>query len=164
MMLRLQDQGAAEQQHLLLAAGEHLGRARRALAQDREHREHRLDPALDLAAVLQDVAAHPDVLLDRHVGEQAPVLRHETDAAPQDLVGAQPGERLAPERDPAAARRQQPADHAQERGFAGAVRADDAVAAILLDAQRQAAQDVGPGAVARGDVLDLEERHQATPR
>ena len=66
--------------------------------------------------------------------------------------------------DLAAARRQQPADHAQEGRFAGAVRPDDAVAAILLDPQRQAGQDVGPGTVARGDVLDLEERHQATPR
>ena len=162
--LRLQDQRPAQEQHLLLAAGQDLGRPRAALAQDREHLEHLLDPPLDLLAVGQDVAAHADVLPDRHVGEQALVLRHEADAAAQDLVGAQACELLALERHAAAPRRQLAADHAQQRRLAGAVGADDAIAAVRLDAERKPGQDVGPGAIAGGHVHNLEQRHQAAPR
>ena len=50
--------------------------------------EDLLDAPLDLLAVLQDVAAHADVLLDRHVAEETVVLRHEAYAAPQDLIRA----------------------------------------------------------------------------
>ena len=48
--------------------------------------------------------------------------------------------------------------------LAGAVRADDAIAAIGSMRSDSPVQDVGTGAVAGGDVLDLEERHQAAPR
>ena len=78
--------------------------------------------------------------------------------------GRSPASARALEDDAPAPRRQQAADRLQKRRLAGAVRADDAVAPVRLDREREAGQDVRADAVAGDDVLDLEQRHQPTPR
>ena len=60
-----------------------------------------------------------------------------------DLVRRQPGDVLAVEHDAAGARRRQAEDRADQRGLAGAVRAEHAGDAAGLDRKRNALQHIG---------------------
>ena len=80
--LGIAHQGAADGQHLLLAAGEVAALPVGQLAQLREQREHRVDrPAARPAG---GARRHVEVLPHRELGEDAPVLRHEADAGARD--------------------------------------------------------------------------------
>ena len=124
-----------------------------------------VDPTLHLAPVVEDVAAHPQVLAHRHVGEQAAVLRHEADAAVQDLVGAQAVERLArrSSRVPRP-RRQETADHLEERRLAGAVRPDDAIGPVRLDARATARSGCRARCRSRRRRLSISRKAISRPR
>jgi hypothetical protein len=82
----------------------------------------------------------------------------------QDLVGAQASHVGPVEDNVAAAGLEQAADHFEQRGFARAVRPDDAVGAVRLDLKRDPRQDVGSAAVSRNDIVDFNMCHQPTPR
>ena len=111
--------------------------------------------------VLAQVRADPQVLADGEVAERAAPLRHVGDAEGGDLVGPHAADVLAVE-DDAAARADGAADRAEGGGLAGAVRAEDADRPVVRNAQRHAVQHLH-GAVGRGDVLELKQRHPRRP-
>ena len=116
---------------------------------------------VDALAVLAQVGADPQVLADGEVAERAAPFRHVGDAEGGDLVGPQAADVLAVE-DDAATRADGAADRAERRGLAGAVRAEDADRPVLRNAQRHAVEHLH-GAVGRGDVLELKQRHPRRP-
>ena len=72
------------------------------------------------------------------------------------LVGAQAGDVVAVEEDPAGVERLEAGDQVEQRRLAGAVRTDDAEDLALVDVEG----DVGVGgqaAVALGDAFDVEQ-------
>ena len=106
---------------LLLAAGELLGIALQ------EDRRVEIDHVEQLGSALARLRRRPaeqvrhdaDVLLDRHVGEQADLLDDVADRTPQrDLVDT--SGILAVDIDPARGRRDQPVDHLHRGGLAAA--------------------------------------------
>ena len=85
-------------------------------------------------------------------------------ATPQagDAVGAQAGDVVAVEEDAAGVERLEAGDQVEQRGLAGAVRADDAEDLALVHVEG----DVGVGgkaAVALGHALDVEQQAHAVP-
>ena len=120
---RAQHHGAADREHLLLAARERAGLLAVALLQAREIAVDALDVGGDLAAVAARHGADLQVLLDGLARERAAALRHMRDAEPHDVFGRACRDRLAVEADLAVG-----AAHAGERaqrgGLAGAVRAE----------------------------------------
>ena len=98
---RLEQQRAADRQHLLLAARQLRAAVALALGQAREHRVDALDVALARRATRRSVSS------TRQRRPHAPALRHVGDAAPRDLVAA-PG-RGSPRRPAARCRWRAPA-------------------------------------------------------
>ena len=121
---RRRHQRHRDREHLALPAGERARLLRAPLGEHREARKALLIRSFDGAAV--DIAAHFEVRLDAERGKHVRLLRHERDALPGDLAGAQTADRLALEGDRALARRQEPRDRFQQCRFAGAVRARSA--------------------------------------
>ena len=154
---RVEHQAAGELHQTLLPAGQ----AARLLPRPaRDLREHLLDvgePAGDQPPVLDDVRAELDVLPDRHLPEQAVVLRHVHQAQVQDLARALAGQRLAAERDAAPAGPQQPADRREQGGLARPVRPHDAGDPPVGHGHGHVVQHV-TAAVARYQALDDERR------
>ena len=74
-------EGAADGDHLLLAAGEGAGELGAAFLDAGEELVDALEVLLELGAALAGVGAHFEVFEDRHAGEQAPGLEHRADAA-----------------------------------------------------------------------------------
>ncbi len=79
--------------------------------------------------------ADQDVLDGRHVLEEADILVGAGNTEPCDAVGRKPGDISAVEQDLAFFRDVETGDAVEEGGLAGAIRADDAVNALLLDFQ-----------------------------
>ena len=97
------------------------------------------------------------------MGEQVVALEHDADVAPQGVeVDPGAGDRVALDPDRAALDLLQRVHAAQQRGLAGAGRADQADHLVPLDVQGDALEHlvVTVGLV---DVVDLEERHQEPP-
>ena len=86
------------------------------------------------ARVPAGVGAHLQVLQHRHAGEDAPALGRLADPADHPQVGAQVGDVLPVEPDPAGGDRAQPGDGPHGGGLAGAVRADQGDDLALVDA------------------------------
>ena len=121
---RLAHQGAAERQHLPLAAGQGAGGLPAAFGQagkDAEHLGHRRRQIARALAPTGE-GAELKVVLDAHVGEQGAGFGDQDDAALHHPAGVAGG--LAHERDVAGAG-QQAHDRVHQGGFSGAVRADD---------------------------------------
>ncbi len=86
------------------------------------------------------------------------------DAEPRDRLGRLAVEALAGEADLAGDADHHVADRAQQRGLAGAVRAEQRGDAALGDAERHAVQHMRL-AIGRIEVLDLQQRaHTGSPR
>ena len=98
-------QSARDRHHLLLAAGEIIGRLVQPLLDAREIFEDALEiPArADAGFALQ--AAELEILRDAHAGEKSAALRHIADAEPRDLRGAQARDLRTAEPDRAGGRR-----------------------------------------------------------
>ena len=119
------DQGAADRQLLLLAAGEVAALAAQHGLEDREQLEDVLrDPAL---AARQGAEAGLQILLDGEQGEDLAALRHQRDTAAGTLDCGQAGDVLALPLDPAGRGPHLPHDRAQAAGLADADAAQDAV-------------------------------------
>ena len=80
-------EGAADRQHLLLAAGQRAAHLRDPLLQAREQLEHALEVLRRCSPLAPGVSAHLEVLADGQAGEDPAALRHWRDAAPHDVVG-----------------------------------------------------------------------------
>jgi hypothetical protein len=145
---RLEQQCAADRQHLLLAAREHRAAVVLAFGQAREHRVD----ALHLAALARHQAQR---LVDRQRRPHATPLRHVRDAAPRDLVRRQAEDLFAGQLD-AAAGTHEPGDRVAQRGLAHAVAADDAEHAAF-DREAHTLQRVGMSVV---DVQSFDDQHR----
>src|SRR3989442_13704820 len=82
-------------------------------------------PFGDVGAGPIDEGAHPEVLLDGHLREDAASLGHHADAELHDLVGAEPVDARALEPHGALGRPDDAEDGPDERGLARAVRPAD---------------------------------------
>ena len=80
---------AADGQHLLLAAGERLGRLGGALLQHREQRVHALQPSAHDGAPLAAgaVGAELEVVAHGHGAEEQAALGHEREAVAHEALG-----------------------------------------------------------------------------
>src|SRR5262249_6641843 len=84
-------------------------------------------------------------------------LQGALDAEPADPVRLRAGDVVAEEKDAAGARRQQPGNEVEERGLAGAVRADDGVQARARKGKAEIVHG-GQAAEALGQPLGAEDR------
>ena len=135
---RLGHEGAANRQHLPLAARERERHLRAALLQARKDGKDFLHArglvALTLAPAPK--AAQQQVVFDRHLAEQLALFRHQRDAGGHHHLHRGPDQRSAVQRQ-RAARGQQAHGRAQQRGLAGAVRPDHGDDLAFIDRQRQ---------------------------
>src|SRR5262249_50998377 len=121
---RIAHQGAADGEHLLLAAGERPGERGVPLGEPRKQLEYAgKRPAT--AAVAARLRRHHQVLAYGERAEHAPALRHQAHALARDHVGREAGDRLAIEADRAPPRLEQPHDRRHAGGLAGAVAAEE---------------------------------------
>src|SRR6185437_10258449 len=113
-----------DRKHLLLAAGQRSGLLASAFGQAREMAIDLVEVGGDPGRVAPRISAHPQVLLDRKIGESPAAVGHVGDPAARDVFGRTIVDTAAFEADLAAApdeARQRP-----ERGrLAGAVGAED---------------------------------------
>src|SRR6185437_8354096 len=100
-------------------------------------------------------AAHFEVLLDAHAREDLPPLRDLADAELADAVRREAGDVLPGEANPSARRPVHPGDGADERGLAGAVRADDGDDLAVGDGKRNTVERLRV-AVEEVEPFDLE--------
>ena len=138
--LRRRREPAPDRQHLLLAARERAGELVAPFREDRkelqDHRQRFAEPRLALAGV----GAHFEIFHHRHRGEHLAPLRHMRDAELRAL-GRRHREQVLPVvGDLAADRRNDAGDGLEQRGLAGAVRADHGDELAALDLERHAAQ------------------------
>ena len=97
---RLRHHGAAEHQHLLLAAAERAGVLRCARAQPRKHGEHLLDQAAHLGALVAKLeAAEFEIFAHGQEREHVAAFRHQRDAEIGALIRGQARNVAAPEPD-----------------------------------------------------------------
>jgi hypothetical protein len=157
---RIAHQGAADRQHLLLAARQHLAVYVRALAQIGKHLVHVVHrPAPGLAHVLD---AEDQVLAGRQGRENVAVLGHVADALAGDDVRLEAGDLLAAEGD-RAPRRHLAGDRLDGGRAADAVAAQKAYDLAFVDVERDALQDVAL-AVIGVQVLDPQHlSHRRSP-
>ena len=164
---RARHEGAADREHLLLAARQQARPLTRALG---EHREQLVHPARAARAHRgrpRAEAARPQVLLDAHPGEDLPALGHGDDAAADDQRRVEPVDAVAVEGDLARGHRApvQPegARHrAQERGLARAVAAEHREHAVSGDGEGDVLQRADRASVPHRQPADLE--HAAVRR
>src|SRR5882672_5411638 len=150
-------QAAADGEHLLLAAGERAGELVAALAEAREHGEDVLEGAHGPVASAWKERSHLEVLEHAQAGEDLPALRDLADAEVADRMRFQALDGIVLEENASAAGRLDAGDGANERGLAGAVRADDGDDLALRYLER----DVGEGlgiSVVQIQILDLKKR------
>ena len=119
---RVEQQRAADREHLLLTARQLGAAVAPAIRQPREQRVDALDRPRALACAL---CRKPQVLVDRQRWPHAPTLRHVADAELGDHVRRKAKNFAACEFH-TAARRNQPGDRIAQRRLAHAVAADDA--------------------------------------
>ena len=79
--------------------------------------------------------------MNGHLREQRAILGHLSDAGAQDHAWGLPGDFLAEEGDRSRLRLDQPADDAEHRALAGAIRPDDAGDGPFFDLQIETLED-----------------------
>ena len=144
----IEQKGAGDGQHLLLAAGQLAAVVAPSLGQAREGRVD----AIDGPGALVAVGHHPQMFVDVQRAPQAAALRHIADAQARDLGRRAVGDGVAGEHDAAGGDRHQPHDGVAQRGLAHAVAPDH-----RQDAALQAKIDALQGV--RGAVVDVEPRN-----
>ena len=121
----------------------------------------REQPGDDLVALVEPLrreeAAHLQVLAHRQRLEHVLRLRHEPDAALDELVGRLAGDVVAVEADDAGAHGDEAEHGLEERRLAGAVGADDADELARGDGEVAAVEDVDLGHVAGDEVGGLDD-------
>src|SRR5262249_7933596 len=114
----------------------------------------------ELALGVLLLAGEDQVLLDGHAAEDRAPLGHEREPGGDGPVRRQAGDVGAGEPDRARARPHQPGQRRQDRGLAGAVRAEEGHDLPLVDAERDAADRLDM-AVRHDQVIDFQEAHDA---
>src|SRR5208283_1838398 len=104
-----------------------------------------------------------DVFADGNLGEDFGDLEGARHAASDAVGDGKLRDGLAGEHDLTRRRREEAADHVEEGGLAGAVRANDGAQLAGLDRHRDVV-DGDQAAEALGEVADLEEAHAASRR
>ena len=152
--LGIWDQGLADRQHLLLAAGEVPRQLVDAIGQAGEEGQHPLLGVAHGRVVLAlEPAGQTQVVADGEGGEHAPAARHHHDATRRDLVGGKASELLASEHDRSRRRRQQPRDALEQRRLSGAVGSEEGDDLALVDLQVEPEEDL------HGSVRSVEALH-----
>ena len=119
---------------------------------------------MNLSGILAQIRADLQVFKDGEVGEHAPPLRHQCDAAFHHLLRIHAGDVLAVVEDRAAFDRNDAGDGAKRGGFAGAVRADQSDDLALVYAEGNALERLDT-AVADHQVLHFQQTHSSsTPK
>src|SRR6266478_3314076 len=108
------------------------------------------------------VTADHHVLQRRQVGEEADILERARNASGGHLVRLQAGQRVAVAQEGAGVGCVKSRQHVEERGLAGAVRADQAENFAGADRKRDLRKRL-QAAEALGDALGLQKRHAACP-
>lgn len=147
-------EGAADGQHLLLAARKRGTRVPALVAEHLEELEHLVAPAQPLALGRSGPPAEQEVLLDGEVGDDAPGLHEVGEPRPHHLVAAPLVDRPAVERDLACGDRDHPADRPRRGRLPCAVRAEHREHLAFGDIERDVLQGL-KGAVSGRDVLHL---------
>jgi hypothetical protein len=159
---RIHHQRHGHGEDLALPARERARGVAALLAEGGEALEDRVDLPAGAGGI--HVAADLEVLAHRHRGEDVLLLRHEGHAQRGDLPRRPALDRAIAQAHGAAVGRQDPRDHLEQRGLAGAVRADDAHDLAPLDGEAHALQHLVGGAVAGDDAFAREQRHAALAR
>ncbi len=133
----VEDQGAGDGEHLLLAAGELVAHVAAAFLEAGEHGVGGLDGP---GAGAGDGG---EVLLDGEGAEDVALLRDPADAGGGAALGAERGEVGAGEADGAAEAAGDAGDGVDEGGLADAVAAEDGEGFSLCEAERDAVEDGG---------------------
>ena len=134
---RIEQQGAGDRQHLLFAAGQLPAAIVLAFL---EAGKQLIDPRDGPRSAAFE--RNLEIFLDAEIGEDAPALRHETDACRGDPEGRPARGVLSEYRDLAFARRGQAHQAAQRRAFAGAVASQQGGDLAFLHFKADAMQDV----------------------
>src|SRR5258705_7197297 len=141
-VVRARRQRARDLDAAALAAGQR-DRGRFAQARDVEFIEQRIEFGLALLAAGLDHLEHgADILLHGEAAKDRGFLRQVADAEPRALIHRQLGDVVAVEFDGAAIRLDQPGDHVEHRGLAGAVGAEQAHRLAAADIYADAAHDL----------------------
>ena len=119
-----------------------------------------VQPRRDDLGILDEVAAHEQVVPDRHRREQAALLRYVRDAQQQPRLRAEFVDLAIAIDDAATARTQESADRLEQRRLARAVGTDEARDRARLDVQVDALEDVS-GAVAGHHTVESQDRSHA---
>jgi hypothetical protein len=155
---RVEQQGAADRQHLLLAARELAAAIAAPLGETREKLiDARHGPR---AGPLQ---RHQEIVVDAEIGEDLAPFWHVADTERGDAIGRPARRLLSEECDPSLARRCQPEQAAQRRRLAGAVAAEQRRDLAVGDIDADAVQDVAL-AVEGVQPLGGQRVHAAFPR
>src|SRR5437773_8930917 len=159
---RSRHERASDREHLLLAARQRAGALREALLEAWEELVDALEVLRDLRwGIAPRIGAHLEVLFHRHTREDPPALGRVREAEADDLVRRHLREVAVAHPDGALPRAQDTGDRSQRRRLPGAVAADERYDLALAHRERGALQRLDV-AVVGVDLLDLEERHQAT--
>ena len=134
-----QHQGAADRQHLLLAAGQCAGLLPAALPEARKMRVDLLDIGGDPGFVAAGHRAELQILLDRDAQKRAAPFRHMRDPEPHDVLGGPAGDRPPVETDLAICPHHA-AERAQHGRLARAIGAEQRADVPLADVEADPVQ------------------------
>src|SRR2546427_705954 len=164
--LRPAHQRPAHREHRLLAT-RHRGRLLPpALGEPREEPVHVLATRGDVGRRPLDEGAHPEVLLDGHLREDAAPLGHDPDAELHDLVGTEPVDARSREPHDAPDRPDDAEDGPDQRSLAASVRPEETGDPPRLDRERHVSEPRDRAAAGR-DAVELKHapsRSRGTPR
>src|SRR5215469_15678485 len=149
-------QGPAHRDHLLLAAGQRARELVAALEQAREQCVHPLEVVIQFLAAAKH-RAKLEVLPDRHLPEEPPVLRHDRDPAGDPLWHRPARHVRAVDQHLSRAWPDDAQDRLERGRLAGGVAAEQADQFPLADVQRDSLKDPYLRVV-RGDVVQAQQR------
>src|SRR5436190_980259 len=159
---RLDHQSHRHREHLSLAARQRAGPGPPALGEDREELHDGPGPLVQCSG--SRPAADREVLPHAERREHVRLLGHVAEPARDDALDAGARDVGAAKRDSTGARTQKPGQRLQQGRFPGAIGSDDGHQLSVVDAKREAMEDVVV-AVACGEIVHLEKSgHRAVTR
>ena len=132
---RPRHQRPRDRKHLLFAARQRAGELLPALLEPRKPCIHAFDVSIDLGLVTALVGTGEQIFPHAHLREDQAVLRHKRNAPADDPCRGQANEFVVAEPDRSASRFQDARDRHHQRRLAGAVGAEQAGNAPVLDLQ-----------------------------